>query len=115
MAVAQFRWIDACPVNDANTVSNWASRFVDVRLAFPRRWHNVSLRPFLGIDNLFDERYNGSTVPNALGDRYFEPAPGRQIYGGAALDLGVRRPTREGDTVVPKREPLSARVDRPGR
>jgi iron complex outermembrane receptor protein len=40
---------------------------------------------FLGIDNVFDEAYNGSVVPNAFGDRYFEPAPGRTVFGGVRL------------------------------
>jgi iron complex outermembrane receptor protein len=89
-SVAQFRWIDAYPVNDANTYSNWSSKVVDLRFGLDRRWRGVDLRPFAGIDNLFNERYNGSTVPNAFGQRFYEPAPGRAIYVG--LGLGAGRP-----------------------
>ena len=34
----------------------------------------------LGVENLFDVRYNGSIVPNASGNNFFEPASGRAIY-----------------------------------
>ncbi len=90
VATVQFRWIDAYPVNDANTFSNWGSQVVDLRVALNRRWTRMDLRPYLGIDNLFDERYNGSTVPNALGNRFFEPAPSRQFYAGLTVGAGAK-------------------------
>lgn len=43
--------------------------------------HQVSrfeLQPILEISNVFDTRYNGSIIPNAFGERYYEPAPGRR-------------------------------------
>ena len=43
------------------------------------RWNGVAVRPYVGIDNLFAERYNASTIFNATGNRFFEPAPGRQF------------------------------------
>jgi iron complex outermembrane receptor protein len=89
-SIAQLRWVDAYPVNDANTFSNWASKVLDLRFALDRRWRTLDVRPFLGIDNLFNERFNGSTVPNAFGNRFFEPAPGRQIYVGLALGAQPR-------------------------
>jgi iron complex outermembrane receptor protein len=85
-----FRWIDAYPVNNANTVANWASQVADLRFVLDRTWTHLGVRPFFGIDNLFDERYNASTVPNAVGNRFFEPAPGRQFYVGLALAAGAR-------------------------
>ncbi len=89
-SILQFRWVDAYPVNDANTFSNWASQVVDLRVALDRGWRRVNVRPFVGIDNLFNERYNGSTIPNAFGNRFYEPAPGRQIYVGLALGASAR-------------------------
>jgi iron complex outermembrane receptor protein len=88
-ATAQLRWVDAFPVDNANTAFNWAYTVVDVRAGFSRRWGGLELRPFLGVDNLFDERYNGSTIPNSFGRRFFEPSPGRAIYAG--LSLGASR------------------------
>jgi hypothetical protein len=38
------------------------------------------LRPYVGINNLFNESYNSNIRINAFGGRYFEPAPERNIY-----------------------------------
>ena len=46
------------------------------------------IRPYLGVNNLFDERYFAHVRTNAFGGRYFEPAPGRNAYAG--LDLRYR-------------------------
>jgi len=43
---------------------------------------------FVGVDNLFDERYNGSVTPNAFGNRFFEPAAGRTWHAGITLLAG---------------------------
>jgi len=44
---------------------------------------------FIGLNNVFDARYNGSIVPNAFGDRFFEPAAGRFWYIGLGLPVRV--------------------------
>lgn len=87
-STAQVRWQDAYFVDNANTASNWASWVVDLRLALDREWKGLQWRPFIGLDNLFNERYNASTTPNAVAGRYYEPAPGREIYIG--LTLGTK-------------------------
>jgi iron complex outermembrane recepter protein len=87
-AGVDFRWVDAYYVDDANTASNWAYRLVDLRLGLDRSWRSTTLRPFVGVDNVFDERYNASTMLNAFGGNYFEPAPGRTFYTG--LSMGLR-------------------------
>lgn len=89
-SIVQYRWVDAYPVNNANTVSNWAFQVVDLRFGLDRRWHGVDVRPFFGVDNLFDERYNGSTVPNAFGGRFFEPSAGRAVYVGLSIGAGLQ-------------------------
>jgi iron complex outermembrane receptor protein len=83
-----FRWVDAYAVDDANTAFNDSYRVVDLRLSLDRTERGWPLRMFLGIDNLFDERYNGSVVPNAFGARYYEPAPGFEVYGGVSWPIG---------------------------
>jgi len=40
------------------------------------------LSPYLGLNNLFDEKYNGNVRLNAFGGRTFEPAPDFNLYGG---------------------------------
>jgi iron complex outermembrane receptor protein len=41
--------------------------------------------PFLGLNNLANLNYDGTVRLNALGDRYFEPAPGFNVYGGISV------------------------------
>jgi len=76
-------------VDSANTFSNWAFNVVDLRFVWTRTTV-LDARPFIGIDNLLNERYNGSIVPNAFGNRYYEPSPGREVYGGLSLAFGTR-------------------------
>ena len=86
---AQFRFVDAYPVNSTNTIENWSYGIVDVRWGLDRRWKGLRVRPFFGIDNLFDQRYNASTIANSIGDRYFEPAPGREYTVGLTVGVDV--------------------------
>ena len=89
-STAQFRWVDAYPVNNDNTAENWSYKVVDLRFGWDAELNGVMLRPFVGIDNLFNERYNGSTIPNSFGRRYYEPSPGREVYVGFRIGGGLR-------------------------
>lgn len=84
-----FRWVDAFAVDDANTASNWSSTVFDLRFSLDRSGQRLPLRAFIGVDNLFGVRYNASVVPNAFGGRYYEPAPGIEVYGGVSLPFRV--------------------------
>jgi len=88
---ASLTWTDAFPVNDRNSAWNGSSRVLDLRLSDRRGVAGLVLRPFLGLDNVLDERHNGSVVPNAFGERFFEPAPGRRLFGGLEVGLPGRR------------------------
>jgi iron complex outermembrane receptor protein len=87
---ATLRWVDAYTLNNANTVFNWSHTVVDLRFGFDRTWGSTNIRPFLGIDNLFDKRYNSSAITNAFGGRYYEPSPGREVYVGFTIGAGIR-------------------------
>ena len=67
---------------------NGAYAVAGLRLVAPRTFGFGRLRVFAGIDNLLDAAYNGSITPNAFGDRFFEPAPGRTWYAGLEGDFG---------------------------
>jgi len=49
---------------------------------------SVRLTPFLGCNNVFNRAYVGSVVINATAGRYYEPAPGRNVYIGFSLGAG---------------------------
>ena len=89
---ATVRWVDEFFLTNANdpAASNWAYTVVDLRFGWDGQWGDVEVRPFVGIDNLFDERYNSSAITNAFGRRYYEPSPDREIYVGITFGGGVR-------------------------
>ena len=87
---ASVRWFDSIFANNANTASNWSYAVVDLRFGLDQLLGNTDIRPFVGIDNVLDERYNSSVIVNAWGRRYFEPSPGREIYVGLTIGFGVR-------------------------
>ena len=89
-SIAQVRWEDEYSVRNDNTAFNWAYTVVDLRFALDRRWGDSDFRPFIGIDNLFDERYNAWTIANGFGGRYYDPSPGREVYGGVTIGFGIR-------------------------
>jgi iron complex outermembrane recepter protein len=42
---------------------------------------------FFGISNLLNTKYNGSIIPNAAADRFFEPAAPRNWYTGLSINF----------------------------
>ena len=87
---ATVRWVDEFFVRNDNTVSNWAYTVVDLRFGYDTKWGDVDVRPYVGIDNLFDKRYNSSAIVNAFGGRYYEPSPDREVYVGLTIGAGIR-------------------------
>ncbi len=73
---------DAASLNDAATVA-------DLRVACDLRTARFRLTPFLTANNLANARYNSSVVVNAVGGRYFEPAPGRNFDLGVSVGTGT--------------------------
>lgn len=45
----------------------------------------LEISPFVGVQNLRDERYVSSVTVNAFGNRFYEPGPGRTFFAGATL------------------------------
>jgi iron complex outermembrane recepter protein len=41
--------------------------------------------PFVGVQNLADASYAAVVRLNALGGRFYEPAPGINVYGGVTI------------------------------
>lgn len=76
--------------NDDNTVRNASAQITDLRASFDLSLNRAALRPFVGLNNVFDKRYHSSVVINAAGNpgRYFEPAPGRNVYVGLNIGFG---------------------------
>ena len=53
---------------------------IDLILGYNLSFNSSELNFHVGINNIFNKRYNASIVPNAAGDRFFEPSEGRNFY-----------------------------------
>lgn len=80
---------DSYYVNNQNTSRNGGYTVLNFRVSRPelKLSKAVALSPFLALNNLADKKYNGSVSINARGDRYYEPAAGRNFRIGFALDI----------------------------
>jgi len=60
----------------------------DVRVGWEGKAGGMRLAPFLGVNNAFNHLYVSSVVINAARDRFYEPAPGRNVYVGLSVRAG---------------------------
>lgn len=76
-------WVDAIPVDDANTAEAPSHTLLGLRAGLsPRPLAGIEVAPFVGVSNLTDEVHATSVIVNAFGGRYYEPGPGRTWYVG---------------------------------
>jgi len=66
--------------------SPWWS--TNVRAGWDGSAGSMRLAPFIGINNAFNHQYVSSVVINAARGRYYEPAPGRNVYLGISIGAG---------------------------
>lgn len=80
------QFTDAIPLNDANTVFQESYNLLGTRIGwrntFAGQW-NVEV--YGGGDNLLDEAYSLGNDLNAFANRFYQPAPGRNWYGGVKV------------------------------
>jgi iron complex outermembrane recepter protein len=67
---------------------NPAATVMDLRAGLAKMVGGSRWEPFIGVNNLLNEKYFSSVVINAAGARYFEPAPGRNLYFGLGIAIG---------------------------
>jgi len=70
----------------STTTSPWWA--TNVRVGWEGNSGGMRLGPFLGINNAFNHRYVSSVVINAARGRFYEPAPGRNVYLGLSVGAG---------------------------
>lgn len=75
-------WSGTLFADNSNEVS--VDSYVVSNFRVSRTFEKTSwvLRPYFGLNNIFDERYNSNVRTNSFGGRYYEPAPGRNVYLG---------------------------------
>jgi iron complex outermembrane receptor protein len=76
--------------DDANTLfaDSWGAGVTNLRFGWNGASGDMSLQPFVGINNLWDRNYVSSVTINGTFGRVFEPAPGRVVYVG--MEVGYR-------------------------
>jgi iron complex outermembrane receptor protein len=76
--------------DDANEEKIEAYSVTDLTLGWTRAFGAWTVEPFAGVRNVFDAAYFGNVRLNAFGGRHFEPAPGRNIFGGIRVRYDFR-------------------------
>ena len=71
--------------SDTRTSPWWTT---NVRVGWDGTAGSLRLHPFVGFNNVFNRAYVGSVVINASNGRYYEPAPGRNMYVGFSVGGG---------------------------
>lgn len=79
------RHVGAVPVDSAKSLRADGYSVVDAEATRRFAVAGAQARAFLRLENLFDRAYAGSVIVNEANGRYFEPAPGRNLFAG--LDL----------------------------
>jgi len=74
------------PLNDANSVFSEKFHLIQAKGTWNWRLNNKQqLQFFAGVDNLLNEKYSLGNDINAFGNRFFNPAPIRNYYGGVKV------------------------------
>ena len=79
-------YTSAMPLNDANSVFSDSFHLVQLKAVWT--WSinpTKQMQFFWGIDNVLNEKYSLGNDINAFGNRYFNPAPTRNYYGGLKI------------------------------
>ncbi|HEU4616554.1 MAG TPA: TonB-dependent receptor [Gammaproteobacteria bacterium] len=72
--------------NNANTAVSDAYTLANARVGYRLESGSFVLTPFVAVNNLLDETYNANLRLNAVGGRYYEVAPGRNVFAGITLN-----------------------------
>jgi iron complex outermembrane receptor protein len=83
---AEFQAASKVYVNDRNSdaAPGWA--IGNLRAAVAREVSGWMLRAFVRLNNVTDRNYVGSVIVGDTNGRYFEPAPGRNVFAGLSAN-----------------------------
>lgn len=85
--MADALWLGRRYADNANTVAVADHVVANLRTGRVWRLGSQQIEGFIGINNLTDRDYYSNIRVNAAGARYFEPAPGRNVYAGVAVKM----------------------------
>jgi len=84
---SNFNYTSSIPLTDANDVYADGYKLWQLKLGFKKQSGKTTLDFYFGIDNLLNETYSLGNDLNAVGGRYFNPAPKRNYFGGIQVQL----------------------------
>ncbi|MDT0295218.1 TonB-dependent receptor family protein [Mesonia ostreae] len=85
-------WISEIPLNDENSLYSSSYQLLNLKASYNLQLlSNMEMNFSLGVNNLLNETYAISILPNAVGfggkePRYFYPGNDRNFYGGLSLN-----------------------------
>ncbi|WP_339846728.1 TonB-dependent receptor [uncultured Dokdonia sp.] len=72
---------------DSNETTIDGYELVNVRASYETLFREVRLKPYIGVNNVLDQKYTDNVRINAFGGRFYEPAPGLTVFGGVTLEF----------------------------
>ncbi|MFT3747323.1 MAG: TonB-dependent receptor [Agriterribacter sp.] len=84
---SSFAYTSKLPLLDDNTVFAMPYRLLSARLGWLKKINALSFNLFAGIDNALNQLYSLGNDINAGGNRFYNPAPGRNYYGGITINF----------------------------
>ncbi|MCY7351575.1 MAG: TonB-dependent receptor [Cytophagaceae bacterium] len=83
-------YTDAVPTNDANSDFAPGYRLLGGKIGYKiSLLKRLDVNAYAGIDNALDEQYTPAPDLNAVGNRFYNPAVGRNWYGGLRVSLNL--------------------------
>jgi iron complex outermembrane receptor protein len=84
---ANFNFTSSIPLTDANDVYAANYQLFQLKFGYKKQLKKLVFDIYFGIDNLLNETYSLGNDLNAAGGRFFNPAPGRNYFGGIKIEL----------------------------
>lgn len=86
-----FSYTDRIPLNDANEYYDSDYSLLGVRAGYVKTWGKFSIDIFGGVDNALNEEYSLGHELNAVGFRFYNPAPTRNYFFGVKAGLSLQK------------------------
>jgi iron complex outermembrane receptor protein len=84
---ANFNFTSSIPLTDANDVYAGNYNLLQLKVGFKKHPRKTAFDFYVGADNILNETYSLGNDLNALGGRYFNPAPKRNYFAGVKVGL----------------------------
>jgi iron complex outermembrane recepter protein len=85
----EVQYVGKIYVNDRNTDAAPAYTVTNLRAGLAQTVGRATFTEFVRVNNVFDRKYAGSVIVGDANGRFFEPAPGRNWFLGASLDIAL--------------------------